>query len=121
MQRINGTTIEVTRGDNLNLTITLQLEDESNYEFQPGDTIRFAVYTKNRLNNSAVLEKEITVNTACESIDVSCTSEETKIGEYINKPVDYWYEVELNDEYTVLGYDETGAKIFRLYPEGYTE
>lgn len=35
--------------------------------------------------------------------------------------MDYWYEVELNPEteaQTIIGYDEDGPKIFRLYPEG---
>lgn len=40
----------------------------------------------------------------------------------VNKPTDFWYEVELNPDtapQTIIGYDkETGAKIFRLYPEG---
>jgi hypothetical protein len=49
------------------------------------------------------------------------SKEDTKIGKKVNKPVDYWYEVELNpDTYpqTIVGYDEDGAKIFKLYPEG---
>lgn len=121
MQRINGTMIEVTRGDELNLTITLESDDETPYEFQVGDVVRFAVYNKNRFTDPAVLEKEITVEQATESISITCLSEETKIGDYINKPVDYWYEIELNGKNTVLGYDNMGAKIFRLYPEGYEE
>jgi hypothetical protein len=35
--------------------------------------------------------------------------------------VDYWYEVELNpdeDCQTIVGYDEDGAKVLRLFPEG---
>ena len=36
----------------------------------------------------------------------------------MNKPVEYWYEIELNNEHTVIGYDDNGAKIFMLFPEG---
>ena len=49
------------------------------------------------------------------------TGEDTKIGQVINKPIDYWYEIELNPEInpqTVIGYDNDGAKIFKLFPEG---
>ena len=118
MQRINGTTIELNRGDVLSLDLSLQLEDETPYIFQPNDKIKFAIYGKNRMGDNPVLLKEITIPESTETVNISCTSEETKIGEYINKPVDYWYEIELNDEHTVLGYDEKGPKLFRLYPEG---
>ena len=41
----------------------------------------------------------------------------------INKPVDYWYEVELNPDtssaITILGYKKkTGPRILSLTPEG---
>ena len=54
-------------------------------------------------------------------MEVMLTSKETKFGELIHKPKDYWYEVELNPmttPQTVIGYDEDGAKVFRLFPEG---
>jgi len=44
-----------------------------------------------------------------------------KIGDVINKPTDYWYEIEINPEtkpQTIIGYDENGEKILKLYPEG---
>lgn len=47
--------------------------------------------------------------------------DETKIGEYISKPKEYWYEIELNPEtypQTIIGYDEDGPKVLILYPEG---
>ena len=43
------------------------------------------------------------------------------IGEVINKPTNYWYEIELNPNtqpQTIIGYDEDGEKLFVLYPEG---
>ena len=46
---------------------------------------------------------------------------DTKIGEVINKPTDYWYEVEVNphtNPQTIIGYGEEGAAIFKLFPEG---
>ena len=56
-----------------------------------------------------------------ESVTINLTKEDTKIAEIINKPVDYWYEIEMNPDtepQTIIGYDEDGEKIFRLYPEG---
>jgi len=70
------------------------------------------------MNDKALLLKEFNATLGTQSIDITCTSEETKIGELSNKAIDYWYELELNGEYTVLGYDENGAKILTLYPEG---
>lgn len=118
MQSINGTTIELNRGDILNLDLSLTLEDETPYTFQVGDKVKFSVYGKNRMSDNPVLQKEIMISESTDTVNISCTSDETKIGEYINKPVDYWYEIELNDEHTVLGYDKNGPKIFKLYPEG---
>lgn len=117
MQKITGTTIEITRGDTLNISLSIK-EDGDNYTFQPGDVVVFSVYKKGKLSENAVLLKTINVSSSTESLSINFTSEETKIGDLINKPVDYWYEVELNGQYTVIGYDDTGAKILRLYPEG---
>ena len=36
----------------------------------------------------------------------------------MNIPTEYWYEIELNNENTVIGYDNNGPKLFVLYPEG---
>lgn len=119
MQKIDGTTILLNRGDNLNLTLTLNTEDETAYMFQPGDKIIFSVYNKKSMDKTPVLKKEINVEEETDNVVISCNGEETKIGDYINKPMDYWYEIELNEGYTVLGYDENGPKILKLYPEGY--
>ena len=118
MQRIEGSTIKLNRGDVMSMRLSLKMEDGSDYTFQSGDKIVFSVYNKNKMDEEAVLLKEVDVLEQSESVDINLTSEETKIGELINKPVDYWYEVELNNEYTVIGYDDDGAKILRLYPEG---
>ena len=118
MQKIDGTTIGITRGDILSLNLSLQTEAGTAYTFQPNDKIKFSVYTKGKMDADPVLEKSITIAEATQTVTISCTNEDTKIGGYINKPVDYWYEIELNDENTVLGYDDKGPKILKLYPEG---
>lgn len=118
MQKMIGTTINVNRGDELNLNLTLDLDSGEPYTFEEGDKIVFSIYKKGDMSGNAVLVKEIDATPNETSIDISLTSQETKIGEMINKPVEYWYEIELNGRYTVIGYDDKGAKIFKLFPEG---
>lgn len=119
-------TIKVNRGNDLPLYFTIPLEfDEDSkpiayYEFQTGDVINFGVYKKKHFNEAPLIYKKVIVDVPTTEIDLSLTEEETKIGDIINKPKDYWYEVEYKGTKleTVLGYDDDGAKIFRLYPEG---
>ena len=40
-----------------------------------------------------------------------------KFAPMLNMEKDYWYEITLNEE-TMLGFDDTGAKILTIYPEG---
>lgn len=111
--------IYVTRGDAVSITLNAQDKGE-NYTFRPDDLVRFKVFEK-KACHCVVLQKDVRVESATEDVDIALTAEDTKIGEEISKPVDYWYEVELNPEsqpQTIIGYDEDGAKVFRLYPEG---
>ena len=118
MQKIDGSVIRLNRGDELNLTLTLKYSNGDAYTFEEGDRIIFSVYAKKKMDGNALMFKEIVVESASASIDIDFTSSETKIGGYINKPVEHWYEVELNGKYTVIGYDENGPKVLMLYPEG---
>lgn len=88
------------------------------YDFKVGDTIELRVYEKKGLDKKPVktIEKEVTK--AGPTIDIELSCEDTNIGEPANKMVEYWYEIELNDEQTVLGFDKKGPKIFNLYPKG---
>ena len=113
-------TIHITRGDIGNVVLSIQKEDGTAYYFQPGDVVRFRVF-KRRDCGQVEIQKDVTPTTGSSSVDIFLSGEETKIGEIINKPVDYWYEIELNPEtspQTIIGYDEDGEKVFRLYPEG---
>jgi ribose 5-phosphate isomerase RpiB len=54
-------------------------------------------------------------------VEIYLDRDDTKIGEVISKPKDYWYSVTLNDDtvpQTIIGYDDDGAKVFKLFPEG---
>ena len=115
--------IHITRGDIGLLEITAKNEDGSDYTFKVDDVIRLGIFEKKKFN-SIKKQKDITVQEETTTVQISLNKEDTSIGDIINTPVDYWYEVQLNPEtnpQTIIGYDENGAKIFRLYPEGVEE
>lgn len=111
--------INITRGDAAAFSVGALIGEEE-YTFRVDDVVRFKVFEKKNCEE-VVLKKDITVSEETKRVQIALDSDETKIGGVISKPTDYWYEVELNpDTYpqTIIGYDENGAKVFRLYPEG---
>ena len=111
--------MSITRGDAVLFNVGATICGEE-YIFRTGDVVRFKVFEKKNCE-SVVLKKDVEVTGDTPTVEIALTGEETKIGGIINKPVDYWYEVELNpDTYpqTVIGYDEDGAKVFKIFPEG---
>ena len=113
--------IYANRGDIVFFSVTAD-DNGKNYQFQPGDGVRFTVYGKKDAE-TVYLQKDIPIFEATEEVAIFLGEEDTRFGDVISKPTDYWYEVELNpDTYpqTIIGYDEDGAKVFRLYPEGNT-
>lgn len=112
-------TIHLTRGDAATITLSVMNGNEP-YAFKQGDVVRFKVCER-KACHSIALQKDFPTTVGSTEVIIQLTSKETKIGEIISKPVDYWYEVELNPEaqtQTIIGYDEDGGKILRLYPEG---
>lgn len=112
--------IYLTRGDVAVMEISAKKSETEDYAFSPGDVVRFKVVQKNHHEN-VILQKDVTVESETTTVDISLGMEDTKIGELINKPQDYWYEVEVNPDtapQTIIGYDSLGPKIFRLFPEG---
>ena len=115
----NDKSIYITRGDWAWISLSAVL-DVVPYVFQVNDVVRFKVFVKKGCD-CVVLQTDVIVDESCEEVYIELTREETKIGEIIHKPKDYWYEIELNPDTnprTLVGYDEDGAKIFRLMPEG---
>lgn len=113
--------IEHTRGDILPLDITFQNNDKTDYIFKKGDVVRLKIFKRND-HNSVELQKDVTAVEETTKVSIDLTGEETKLGEIINKPVEYWYEVELNPDttpQTPIGYTVSeGAKLVTLTPEG---
>lgn len=111
--------IYVTRGDIAFFSVAAE-ENGGKYTFQAGDVVRFKAFAKKDCE-SVVLQKDFPVTEDTEMVDIFLEEEDTKIGDVISKPTDYWYEVELNpfdNPQTIIGYDEDGAKVFKLFPEG---
>ena len=116
-------TIHITRGDIGTIEFSILNSDGTNYSFQVGDKVRLGVFASKDMSK-LIFQKDIEINEVKTKVDIELTEEETKIGNIINKPVDYWYEIQLNPDtepQTIIGYDEDGAKIFKLYPEGTEE
>lgn len=112
--------INITRGDIGAFTVDALNEAGEKYLFQKGDVVRIKVTEKKACEN-VMFQKDFVVEEETEQVEILLTEEETKIGEVISKPTDYWYEIELNpltNPQTIIGYDEDGAKIFKLFPEG---
>ena len=110
--------IYATRGDIVFFSVTAD-DNGILYKFQPGDIVRMAIYGKKDAE-SCVMQKDFPVTEVTENVFIFLDEEDTKIGESISKHKDYWYEVVLNPDdmpQTIIGYDEDGAKVFRLFPE----
>ena len=123
MFKINNETklIELTRGDEASIMLSI-----TDYTFVANDKVRLAIYNAKAMEKPPVLEKTYTINESAEEVELYISEEESKFGEMKSKPIDYWYEIELNGKETVIGYDDQinedskkGEKIFRLFPEGY--
>lgn len=113
MFRIEDNTIHLTRGDKAIIEFSID-----NYTFQVDDVIRFAVYKEKKMSEEPIFEKTIINNSERNSIEIIINSKDTQLVNLLDKPLKCWYEIELNDEQTILGYDENGPKLFIIYPEG---
>ena len=111
--------IYATRGDAGGFYVQATI-DGAPYTFPRGYVVRFKVFGKKDCG-CVVLQKDVTVAEDTTQVEIFLNGGETRFCDVISKPVDYWYEVELNPEtkpQTIIGYDEDGAKVFKLFPEG---
>lgn len=111
MFKIKGQNIHLNRGDAISITINC------NEPFSAGDTIKFSVCKKGDYS-TIIFKKEFTVIEESNSYTIELTSEDTRLGSPLkSSTAEYWYEIELNGNTTLIGFDESGAKEFILYPE----
>ncbi len=125
--------IYLTRGDKTTgkinrLAIAHEIEnletgEKELYEFQLDDKISFIVMDKKGYSKSEILRKEYTLRDLgyvepATSVEIPLEPEDTKKFPLKNKPKTYWYDVVLNDDFTIGGYSEDGASKIIVYPEG---
>lgn len=132
MIAIEETTIHLTRGDAtqdkynklaFNFPIyNFGTKQEENYKFQPDDKITFVVVNKKGYTKEEILRKEYTLRDIgyteeTEIAELPLTEEETKAFPLSDKAQTFWYDLILNDDTTMLGFDNEGAKKIIIYPE----
>lgn len=115
--RIINKEIRINRGDRLLIEFSIDNGDDK-YTFKDGDKIKFSIYRKKELDKPPVLQKTFIPTVGSTSVDIDISGADMKIGEMTNKPIEYWYEIELNGDSTIVGYDEDREKRLILYPEG---
>lgn len=106
-------TIRVSRGDGFSLNVSA---NGGEYEFQLNDVVRLRVYNKKGYEDEPLLDVSKTVTDETTSVTLNVTKEQNVFSGDINKPMTYWYEISLNEDTTIIGYDEDGAKLFIVYP-----
>jgi hypothetical protein len=112
--------IFVTRGDVGAIEVGINVQESAGNVFKKGDILRLNVHEA-RHTDRVILMKDVEIMSDTDEVAITLTRDDTKIGSLINRPVDYWYELELNPDttpQTLIGYDTAGPKIFRLFPEG---
>ena len=117
MFKIENGTIYIHRGDSATFGYSIDVDEDTKYEFEVGDKVEFTVFQKQGYDKTPVIDKTITVTETTEEVDIDLTEQDTTIGDPANKPVTYWYEISLNGDNTVNGYDpDNGALEFILLP-----
>ena len=113
---IEGKTVKFSRGDDIVINFSCKDENGIDYTFGVGEEVQFRIFDKNGYDDPAILSKEITIDEETTVVPIHLTSEETMIGEEINSAVKYWYEISINEDNTVIGYDNAGPAILYLLP-----
>lgn len=113
--------IYATRGDTVFFKVKAKVRDsEEAFLFSKGDVLRICI-TQKKNTAAVMLDKRFAVTEEADSYTILLTGKEMKFGSVTAKAVDFWYEIELNPDtnpQTIVGYDEDGPKVFRLFPEG---
>lgn len=96
-------------------------KEEREYEFQPSDRISFIVIKKKGYTIEEIIKKEFLLSdagykTSSKNIEIPLTSVETKKFPLKNKKQTYWYNVILNNNTTIIGFDNDGAKKVIVFP-----
>ena len=115
-------TIHLTRGDKAEFSFYYPIYDVSdgsvkNYNFKIGDKVTFVVKSKKGYTKQEIFRKDFFISEETPYPLITLTGEETKWETVKNKKTVYWYDIVLNDDITIKGFDEDGASKLYLYPE----
>lgn len=120
MIKTEGTTIKVFRGDSGHFDIS-KTDSEGNIEqFKQGDKVILSV-KENFGEKNVLLRKTIPVNEDCDKVEFPISEEESiSLTDLISEPMDFEYDVKVKgvESSTIIGHDDSGAKIFKVYPTG---
>lgn len=111
--------ISFNRGDKVSFTFNATDTDGNPYTFLTSDVLTLNVVKPKKYADGVVFTKNFAIETEGENQILELTAIETKsMCEMINEPLTLWYEIVLNDDETLIGYDVDGAKLVVIYPEG---
>lgn len=88
----------------------------NNGGFKKGTTFKFSIVKKGNYED-VVFQKEFEATEDCNEFFLTFTSKEMRFYEPISKEKEFYYEIDMNDDTTLIGYDENKDKKFILYPE----
>lgn len=112
MFKFTGNALHITRTEAGVINITKKSG------FNIGDTIELQVYEADGLDSEPVLEKSVKIENASNVASLELYSADTDLGEPANDIVEYWFQIRMNGDTTILGFDQNKAKILYLYPCG---
>ena len=112
MYKIIDKNIYLNRGDAISIIVA-----NNSDTFKVNDYLKFYVCEQGDFSK-VVLSKTIPITEETTEVDIHLESDETRIGDILKKGTRvYWYEIELNGDTTLVGYDSNGPKLFTLWPE----
>lgn len=110
MLRIKNRHISINRGEEGAVRLV------SNVPFSVGDQFVLSVVEAGDMTK-VVQTFTYTVDTENVVQVIPITKEQNRFAPISNKEIVYWYEIELNGNTTLVGYDSYGPKLFTVYPE----
>lgn len=108
-------TFHVTRGDIGLITVTVKSDLVKDLS---GSDITFGVYRKNELDSDPVIWAQDSFAENSNSVTLNIYANPDDIENPDGNREEYWYEIKIGPANTVLGCDETGPKLFYIYPSG---
>lgn len=87
--------------------------------FNLGDVVEFKIYNENGLDENPLFVKSFEVTESnSNALVLEFLSADTNFAEPANEILTFWYEIILNGDKTIFGFDDNKAKIFYIYPRG---